>query len=110
MRLQIAIVGALTLIVGFAAAFTTGLFWLGGALTLIGAAYCVWRSWALSGWWRTLIILALFVVAMVSSHWVGKGLERVLPDSAAAWTAAVVSALVAGVLCWVISLPQSKAA
>ena len=100
MRLQIALVGALSLILGFALAFGTKIFWLGGVILVIGGAYCVWRSWQLSGWWRTLIILAIFSVAFAVSHPLG--------EIIGSWPSAIGFAVVAGVLCWLMSLPSEK--
>lgn len=105
MRLQIAIVGALTLFFGFVLAISTGQFWLGGVLLVIGGAYCAWRSWTLSGWLRTVLILAIFVVAMIASHPLGKALEGPLGDPLGGWLAAALAGVVAGGLCWLISRP-----
>jgi hypothetical protein len=63
----------------------------------VGGAYCVWRSWKLSGWWRTLIILAIFSVAFAVSHPLGEVIG--------AWPSAIGVAVVAGALCWWISRP-----
>ena len=100
MRLQISLVGASSLIIGFALAFATKIFWLGGIVLVVGGAYCVWRSWKLSGWWRTLIILAIFSVAFAVSHPLGEVIG--------AWPSAIGVAVVAGVLCWMISAPSER--
>ena len=105
MRLQISIVGALTLVIGFSVAVASGRVWLGGVVLCVGGAYCAWRSWALSGWRRTLIILGIFVVAMVASHPGGALLDRLVGEPAGGWISAVAAALIAGTLCWAISRP-----
>ena len=108
MRLQIAIVGALTLFFGFVLAITTGAFWLGGVLLVIGGGYCAWRSWGLSGWWRTLLILAVFVVAMLASHPFGAVLEHSIGEPLGGYVSAALAAVVAGILCWLLSRPAPR--
>ena len=70
-RLTAALLAALTLIIGFAAASLTGNRALGGVVLLVGGAVCAWLWWRLAGPWRAAICVAIAGVAFVVSHPLG---------------------------------------
>ena len=70
-RLTAALLAALTLIIGFAAASLTGNRALGGVVLLVGGAVCAWLWWRLAGPWRAAACVAIAGVAFVVSHPLG---------------------------------------
>ncbi len=88
MRLRLAVVSALTLILGFAVAAGTGVRPLGGVVLVLGGALCAWWMQRSSGWWRTAVVLAVAVTMFVISHPLG--------DVIGAWPAVLVAAAITG--------------
>ena len=70
-RLAAALLAAITLIAGFAAASLTGNRALGGIVLVIGGAVCAWLWWRLAGPLRALICVAIAGVAFGVSHPLG---------------------------------------
>lgn len=71
-RWLVPLVGAATLIVGFAVASLTGNRALGGVVLVVGAAWCAWKWWNVVGPVRTLLALGVFAIAFAVSHPLGK--------------------------------------
>lgn len=98
MRLRIAVVAALTLILGFAVAVSTGVRPLGGVVLVIGGAVCAWWMVRTSGWVRTVIVLAvafgLFVVSHPLGHVIGS------------WPSVVLVAALAGITAYALARPD----
>lgn len=86
-------VGALTLLVGFAVAQATGNRGLGGVVLVVGAAWCVW-AWRRSPM-RALVALVAFGAAFVISHPLGTVIG--------AWPSVLLASLVAGVVAWLVA-------
>ena len=93
-RKLVPIVGALTLIVGFAVAQSTGSRALGGAVLVAGAAWCVRAWWRTPGPLRALGAAAVFAVAFAVSHPLG--------HAVGAWPSVLVVSVVAAALAWMI--------
>ena len=88
MRARIAAIGSLTLVVGFAVAQLTGARWLGGVVLVIGALLAGVLGWRFAGPARTVAAVAVFVVAFVVSHPLGRIIG--------AWPSVIAVAVVAG--------------
>ncbi|MBT0995599.1 hypothetical protein KIN34_15045 [Cellulomonas sp. DKR-3] len=67
-RALTALIAALTLVVGFGVAQLTDVRALGGAVLVLGAAWCAWRSRPAVAWWRIAAVLALGGVGFVATH------------------------------------------
>lgn len=92
MRARIAVTAALTLIVGFLAASATGNRALGGVVLVLGGALCAWWMVRRSGWWRTIVVLAVAFALFVASHPLG--------DVIGAWPAVICVAAITGAVAW----------
>jgi hypothetical protein len=101
MRIRIALVAALTLIVGFAVAATTGNRALGGVVLVGGGALCAWWMWRAAGPRRTAITLTAVVLLFVVSHPLGTVIG--------AWPAVLLVAAAAGTLAYVLAVPAPTA-
>ena len=71
MRLYVAVVAALTLVMGFAVAQSTGNRALGGVVLVLGTAWCAWMWWRAAGPVVTLVLVGLVVICFVVSHPLG---------------------------------------
>ncbi len=91
-------VGAAALILGFAVAQGTGQRWLGGIVVLAVGAWCAWQWYRMAGLVRAVVAVAIFGVAFVVSHPLGKALG--------AWPAVLVVSAVAAVCCGVLAAPR----
>ena len=87
-RLPTALLAALTLVVGFAVAQGTGVRWLGGAVLLLGGAWCVAREAGRTPAWRLVFVVIVALACFVLSH--------VLAGPVPAWVAVAVAAGVLG--------------
>lgn len=67
-RIPTAVVAALALVVGFGTAELTGLRWIGGVVVVVGAAWCLVRSWRTTTWWRLVAVVLLGAACFVGSH------------------------------------------
>ena len=85
------LIGALTLIAGYAVAAGTGLRWLGGIVLVLGAAWCAGVWWKPVGPPRTVATLAIFALGFAVSHPLG--------HLVSAWP----SVLLVAAVCWVAS-------
>ncbi|MDT0166462.1 hypothetical protein Q9R32_12935 [Actinotalea sp. AC32] len=94
MRIPTALVAAVALIAGFAAAQVTGLRWAGAVVVVAGAAWCVVRERPTTAWWRLAVVVAVGVGAFVLSH--------ALADVLGAWPAVGVAALGLGLVTWLV--------
>lgn len=93
-RIPTALIAALTLVVGFAVAQTTGVRALGGAVLLAGGAWCAVRAWRPAGAARTVAVVAVAAACFVVSH--------VLAPHLGAWPAVVLVAAVLAAVTWVL--------
>lgn len=93
-RLPVALIAALTLVVGFAVAQGTGIRALGGVVLVAGGAWCAVRAWGPAGRGRVLAVLAIGLVCFVGAHLLGLAIG--------AWPAVVVAALVLGGAAWLL--------
>jgi hypothetical protein len=71
MRIRIAVVAALTLVLGFAVASITGNRPLGGVVLVVGGALCTWWMARTAGVVRALVTLVVVVGLFVVSHPLG---------------------------------------
>jgi len=100
MRLRIVLVAVATLAVGFAVAQVTGQRWLGGGVLVaggIGAAVLAWR-WA--GPVRALGAVAVFAVAFVVAHPLGRLIG--------AWPAVLAVCAASGTIAYALLRPHDK--
>jgi hypothetical protein len=81
-----AALAALTLVVGFAVAQGSGVRALGGAVLVLGVAWCAWRALPAAGVARVLAVVALGALCFVGAH--------VLAGSLGAWLSVVLVAAV----------------
>lgn len=95
MRARIAVTAALTLIVGFFVASTTGNRPLGGVVLVVGGALCAWWMGRFAGWWRALVVLAVALTLFVASHPLGTVIG--------AWTSVLLVAAVTGAVAWALA-------
>ncbi|GIG32886.1 hypothetical protein Col01nite_20450 [Cellulomonas oligotrophica] len=86
------VVAAAGLVLGFAAAQVTGLRWLGGAVLLAAGAWCVVRAWPRVGPARTVLVVAVALVAFVASH--------LAADVVGPWASVLTAAAVLGATTW----------
>lgn len=93
-RIPTALIAALTLVVGFAAAQATGVRAVGGAVLLVGGAWCAVRSWRPAGPLRTVVVLVVAAVCFVVSH--------LLAPVVGAWPAVVLAAAVLAFVTWTL--------
>lgn len=78
-----------SLLLGFSAAQVSGLRWVGGAVVVAGAVWCVLREHRRTPWWRLALVLVAGAVCFVAAH--------VLTDPLGPWLAvAFVSLVLAG--------------
>lgn len=70
-RLLVACVASASLVIGFLVAVTTGNRALGGVVLLVGGLWCAWQLVRLAGWWRMLIVGAVYVASFIFSHPLG---------------------------------------
>lgn len=93
-RLPTAVIAAVTLVAGFAAAQGTGVRWLGGVVLAAGLLWCVVRSVRPAGPARVAAAGAVALLAFAGSH--------LLADSIGAWPSVLLAGLVAGAGAWVL--------
>lgn len=93
-RVPTALIAALTLVVGFAAAQATGVRALGGAVLLAGGAWCAVRSWRPAGPLRTVVVLVVAAACFVVSH--------LLAPHLGAWPSVVLVAAVLATVTWAL--------
>lgn len=67
-RAPVALLAALSLVVSFAVAQLTGVRPLGGAVLVVGAAWCVVRAWRPAGPVRSVALVLLGGACFVASH------------------------------------------
>ncbi|WP_240675124.1 hypothetical protein [Cellulomonas endophytica] len=84
--LPTAVPAAVTLVLGFAVAQGTGVRALGGAVLVVGVAWCAWRSLPPAGAVRVALVVLLGALCFVAAH--------VLADPLGAWPAVLVAAAV----------------
>jgi hypothetical protein len=101
MRIRIAVVTALTLVVGFAVASVTGDRALGGVVLVAGAALCAWWMARAVGAWRTAAALVGVGVLFVVSHPLGRVIG--------AWPAVLLVAALGAALTYVLAAPRTPA-
>jgi hypothetical protein len=80
------VLAALTLVVGFAVAQGSGVRALGGAVLVLGVAWCAWRALPAAGVARVLAVVVLGAVCFVGAH--------VLAGSLGAWLSVLLVAAV----------------
>jgi hypothetical protein len=97
-RALTALIAALTLVVGFAVAQVTDVRALGGAVLLLGAAWCAWLSWRWAAWWRIALVLVLGVVGFVATHVLAR-------TPLGAWPSVLLVAAVLGAATWLLLAP-----
>ena len=90
-RIPTALIAALTLVVGFAVAQLTGVRALGGAVLLVGVAWCAWRSRA-AGVGRVAAVVVIGAVCFVAAHVLGHHLN--------AWLSVALVSAVLGLCTW----------
>jgi hypothetical protein len=83
------LVAAVTLVLAFAVAQTSGVRALGGVLLLVGGAWCAWRVLPRAGVPRVLVVLLLGLVCFVGAH--------LLASALGAWPSVLLAAAVLGV-------------
>ncbi len=88
-------VAAGSLVLGFAVAQATGVRPLGGAVLVLGAAWCALRWQASAGAARAIALLALYLAAFVASH--------VLADAIGAWGAVALVASTVGLAAYLVA-------
>ncbi len=88
-------VAAGSLVLGFAVAQATGVRPLGGAILVLGAAWCALRWQALAGTARAIALLALYLAAFVVSH--------LLADAIGAWAAVALVAATVGAAAYAVA-------
>lgn len=81
-----AAVAAVTLVAAFAVAQLTDVRALGGAVLVLGVAWCAWRAWPAAGALRVLAVVGLGAVCFVASH--------LLADTLGAWPSVLLAAAV----------------
>ena len=101
MRGRIALIGTLTLIIGFTVAQTTGVRWLGGVILVIGGVVAATLGWRLAGPLRTIATVIVFFVAFAVSH--------PLSHSIGAWPSVLLMSVGAGAIAYWLLRPQSLA-
>jgi len=100
-RVVVAVVVALSLVVGFAVASLTGVRWLGGVVLLVGGVWCAWRLWPVAGGWRTVVIAVVYVAGFAVSHPLGHVIGT--------WPSVVVVAIIAGAVAYGLGMrPTSR--
>lgn len=63
-----AVIAGGALLLGFTAAQVTGLRWVGGAVVVAGAVWCVLRERRRTPWWRLALVLVAGAVCFVAAH------------------------------------------
>ena len=99
-RWRVPLVGALSLIIGFGVAQVTGNRPLGGAVLLIGGAWCAWQWWRTAGPVRTIAAVLIFAIAFGVSHPLGNAIG--------AWPSVFLVAVVAAVLSYMLCAPKTS--
>jgi hypothetical protein len=92
MRLRIALLAALSLLIGFAIAQITGNRAAGGVVLLVGGLWCAWQLLRVAGVWRTVIVGVVYVAAFALSHPLGKAIGP--------WPSVVIVALATGAVAY----------
>ena len=99
-RRAAAVLAALTLIVGFAAASLTGNRAFGGAILIIGGIACAYLWWRLAGPWRALACVAIAAVAFVISHPLGAIITS--------WGAVLLVSVVTAAAAYALTAPRER--
>ncbi len=100
MRTRIAVVAALTLVVGFAVASLTGNRPLGGVVLVVGGALCTWWMARTAGVLRAVVTLVAVVGLFVLSHPLGLVIG--------AWPSVLLVAAIAAVLAYALASSPSS--
>ena len=87
-RILTAVIAAASLAGGFALNQATGSRWLGAAVIVAGAAWCVVRSWRTTSSWRLVVVVLLGAACLPASH-------RLAPEIGAWPSVALTSAVLA---------------
>jgi hypothetical protein len=98
MRTRIAVVTALTLVLGFAVASLTGVRALGGVVLVLGGTVCAWWMARTAGPLRTVATLVAVVVLFVLAHPLG---QLIGP-----WPAVLLVAVAAGLIARAAASPK----
>lgn len=94
-RVPVALTAALSLVVSFAVAQLTGVRALGGAVLVLGAAWCVVRAWRPAGPARCVLLVVLGAVCFVASHLLAR-------TALGSWAAVALVATVLAVATWFV--------
>ena len=100
MRTRIAVVAALTLVVGFAVASLTGSRPLGGVVLVVGGALCTWWMARAAGVVRAFVTLVVAVALFVVSHPLGLVIG--------AWPSVLLVAAAAGAVAYALARPPDR--
>ncbi len=92
-RLPTALIAALTLVVGFAAAQAVSQP-VGGAVLLVGVAWCVLREARRTAAWRLLLVVLVGAAAFAASH--------ALAGTLGPWPSVLLAAAVLGATAWTL--------
>ena len=90
-----AAIAPLSLVAGFAVAQLSGVRSLGGAVLVLGAAWCAWRAWRPAGPLRVLVVVALGAACFVVSHVLAR-------TALGAWPSVLLVALVLAGATWLL--------
>jgi hypothetical protein len=101
MRMRIAVVAALTLVLGFAVASVTGNRPLGGVVLVAGGAVCTWWMARTAGVVRALVTLVAVMALFVVSHPLGLVIG--------AWPSVLLVAVAAGALGYALAGAEDRA-
>lgn len=101
-RLPTALVAAVTLVVGFAAAQLSGVRAVGAGVLLAGVAWCVAREARRTAWWRLGAVVVVGGACFVASH--------ALADALGDWPAVLTAAALLAVVTWALVDAPRRAA
>jgi hypothetical protein len=99
MRTVTAVMSGVVLIVGFGVAQGTGNRSLGGVILVIGATYCAIQWWRRAGALRAVLSVAIFSIAFVVSHPLGKVIGS--------WPSVLLVSLITAVSTYALTQPRS---
>lgn len=94
-RVPTALIAAVSLVAGFAVAQATGVRALGGAVLVLGAAWCVQRSWRTAGPWRVAVVVVLGALGFVASHVLAR-------TALGAWPSVLLVSAALGAATWLV--------
>lgn len=99
MRTFTAVLSGIVLVVGFGVAQASGNRSLGGVILVVGAAYCAIQWWKTAGALRAVLSVAIFSIAFVVSHPLGKVIGS--------WPSVLLVALITSVSAYWLNQPRS---